>query len=79
MIAPLLCLPFVFILIPGTRISDEIDPVKLDEMPIAVHWLNKYKAYKDKKQAKHNCKHSNVNDESSSCTNANEPVNLIVR
>lgn len=75
MIAPLLCLPFVFILIPGTRISDEIDPVKLDEIPIAVHWLNKYKAYKEEKHTTHNAKRSNINNKDNSCSNVNEPVN----
>ncbi|KAG5506365.1 hypothetical protein JIQ42_07983 [Leishmania sp. Namibia] len=44
LITPLIAIPLVFLLIPGTRICDPIDPKDVEALSIFQKWLNKFDA-----------------------------------
>ncbi|KPA73114.1 putative pteridin transporter [Leptomonas pyrrhocoris] len=44
LITPLLAIPLVFVLIPGARICDPIDPKEVEALSIFQKWLNKFNA-----------------------------------
>lgn len=43
LITPLICIPLVFVLIPGKRICDPIDPKDVEGVSIAQKWLDKWR------------------------------------
>nr|CAJ2468272.1 unnamed protein product [Leishmania braziliensis]CAJ2468553.1 unnamed protein product [Leishmania braziliensis] len=55
LITPLIAIPAVFVLIPGTRICDPIDPRDVEAQSIFQTWLNKFTATSDT-HAKPQCK-----------------------
>ncbi|KAK7199143.1 BT1 family [Novymonas esmeraldas] len=42
LVTPLIAIPLVFVLIPGTRICDPIDPKEVEALSIFQKWLNRF-------------------------------------
>lgn len=46
LISPLVCIPMAFLLLPGARMCDELDPSIVEATPIAQKWLNNWRSKK---------------------------------
>lgn len=50
LICPLISIPLVFLLLPGDRICDDLDPKMVEAVPLAQKWINNWRGQKPIKQ-----------------------------